>query len=140
MNSTLQKFGYPESTIFESEYWAVLIRPKQITLGAMILCTKLNAGSIAEMPEQALVDLKDVISRLESAVQNAFGNEKINYVALMMVDKEFHWHVIPRYSNDKVFNNELFIDSGWPKYPDLKHTNPASIDTMKAILEKLNNE
>lgn len=139
MNETLSKFGYPESVIFETEHWAVLIRPKQLTLGSAILCTKHEVASLSEMPLEALCELKTVSGKLERTLRESFSNEKINYIALMMVDKEFHWHVIPRYSKDVEIYGVDFKDTGWPKYPDLSYKNEISGDIKDKIKETLIN-
>ena len=39
---------------------------------------------------------------------------------LMMVDPNVHFHVIPRYSRPRNWNNIAFPDEGWPGVPNLK--------------------
>jgi diadenosine tetraphosphate (Ap4A) HIT family hydrolase len=38
---------------------------------------------------------------------------------LMMSDPEVHFHVIPRYSENKIFKNQEFLDLSYPTAPDL---------------------
>ena len=52
----------------------------------------------------------------------------------MMVDKEVHIHVIPRYKKKKVFNNTSFYDLGWPKIPNFSKTNKINTLTRKKII------
>ena len=33
---TMLKFGYPDSLVHEYAHWVVLIRPKQVTMGALV--------------------------------------------------------------------------------------------------------
>ena len=40
MNKTILKFQYPKSCIKEYEFWVVMIRPKQVTLGSLIIAYK----------------------------------------------------------------------------------------------------
>ena len=40
MNATMKKFGYPDTLIKEYSHWAVLLRPQQATLGALVLVCK----------------------------------------------------------------------------------------------------
>ena len=47
--------------------------------------------------------------------------EKINYLMLMMVDPNVHFHVIPRYEGGREWQGREFVDVGWPKVPDLGH-------------------
>lgn len=137
MNDTMKKFNYPESLVQEYKYWVVLLRPKQMTLGSLILCTKLRVSSLSEMPSEALVELKEVTNNIESKLKSTFNNEKINYLALMMVDKDFHWHVIPRYSESKSFEGVEYNDTGWPKYPDIGYSNTTSEEDFKKLLKAL---
>lgn len=37
----------------------------------------------------------------------------------MMVGFHIHYHVVPRYSQDKTFANVTIKDLGWPKLPVL---------------------
>jgi len=58
--------------------------------------------------------------------------EKFNYLALMMVDKNVHFHVIPRYSTKINHNNKIFVDSGWLKLPNSNYSNEIyDIDMFK---------
>ncbi len=58
---------------------------------------------------------------IESALRKAVAYEKINYLMLMMVDAEVHFHVIPRYAGTREWQGREFVDVGWPKLPDLGH-------------------
>ena len=40
MNATGIKFGYPASVVAEYTHWVVLLRPQQVTLGALMLVCK----------------------------------------------------------------------------------------------------
>ena len=52
-------------------------------------------------------------------LRRAVDYEKINYLMLMMVDRDVHFHVIPRYAGERVHNGQAFRDAGWPAQPDL---------------------
>ena len=40
MNETMKKFGHPETIVREFDRWAVVLRPKQVTLGSLVLGCK----------------------------------------------------------------------------------------------------
>jgi diadenosine tetraphosphate (Ap4A) HIT family hydrolase len=46
--------------------------------------------------------------------------ERINYLMLMMVDPDVHFHVIPRYAGQRDFAGTSFPDGGWPGPPQLE--------------------
>lgn len=121
MNETILKFGYPENLLREYDHWVVLVRPVQLTAGCMVLACKEEAQSMAAVTPEAFAELPIVTGDIETCLRRAFGMEKINYIMLMMVDKEVHFHVVPRYSEDKAHAGATFTDPGWPALPDMKN-------------------
>jgi diadenosine tetraphosphate (Ap4A) HIT family hydrolase len=120
MNATLEKFGHPASLIRDYRHWCVLLRPAQVTLGALIVGAKSEATAFSELPLEAFTELHHVTGDLERAlgVFRPFG--RINYLMLMMVDPHVHFHVLPRYSTVQHYEGVSFADPGWPGPPDLK--------------------
>ena len=99
-NQTAVRFGYPDTLIREYEHWLVLLREPQATLGSLILCAKADVTEFSALPTAAFAEMDEVISELEMALQKTFSYDKINYLMLMMVDPNVHFHVIPRFNND----------------------------------------
>lgn len=119
LNETILKFNYPESLLYEYFNWVVLLRPKQVTAGSMILACKEEAERMPDVSAHAFEELPRVTADLEQALSKTFIFDKINYILLMMVDKHVHFHVIPRYSSKREACGVTFIDAGWPKHPDM---------------------
>ena len=102
--------------IKEYEHWVVLFREKQVTVGSVIIMSKqLKARGLGELPVEAWTQFGEVCRDVEAMITRVFGAEKFNYLALMMVDPEVHFHVIPRYSKPVRFAGLEFIDADWPK-------------------------
>lgn len=133
MNPTLEKFGYPHTLLREFEHWCILRRPAQATLGALVLGSKHGATSLGMLPAEAHTDLHACTSTLERALTLFRSFDKINYLALMMVDPQVHFHVLPRYATPQVFGGVVFPDPGWPGMPDLKAAPDLSDATQKAL-------
>lgn len=119
MNETIEKFGYPGTLIADYDHWVVLLRPKQATLGALVLACKEDALAFGDISQEATSELKRATADLETALGTAFGYEKLNYLMLMMVDPQVHFHVLPRYSEAKTFQGTAFEDPGWPGPPQI---------------------
>ena len=119
MNPTMRKFGWPRSVVHEGDHWVVLARPGQPTLGSLVLAAKSDAVAFSDLPPEAHADLANASAAIERALRRAVAYEQINYLMLMMVDKEVHFHVIPRYAGDRTWGGHSFADAGWPKVPDL---------------------
>ncbi len=102
--------------IKEFEHWVVLFRDKQVTIGSLIIMSKeLQAQSLGELSPAAWSEFGTVTAFVERIITDAFGAEKFNYLALMMIDPEVHFHVIPRYSQPVHFMGTTFIDPDWPR-------------------------
>jgi diadenosine tetraphosphate (Ap4A) HIT family hydrolase len=118
-HDTLLKFGYPHSLVREYGRWSVLARPHQATLGALVLVCREPAQAFSQISDEAFGELGGVIRDIEAGLQRFGKYDKINYLMLMMVDREVHYHVLPRYAEDQVFHDRTFADPGWPAAPDL---------------------
>jgi diadenosine tetraphosphate (Ap4A) HIT family hydrolase len=121
VNETILKFGYPETLVADYSSWLVLLRPQQVTLGALILACKETAQSFGTVSSAGCEELARVTSDLERALKHAFGYDKINYLMLMMIDPDVHFHVVPRYADARSFAQNTFEDPGWPGPPRLDH-------------------
>ena len=119
MNETIGKFGHPATLIAEYEHWVVLLRPAQPTLGALVLAAKSDATAFGDLPAEAHAELKTATAAIEAALTQAVGYAKINYLMLMMVDPNVHFHVLPRYDGERSGAGLTIGDAGWPAQPDL---------------------
>ena len=133
MNATITNFGYPASLLREYTNWVVLLRPVQPTLGSLVLACKEDASSLGAVSATAYAELSVATAELERALRAAFDHQKLNYLALMMVDPHVHFHVIPRYSETREFEGSTFVDAAWPKPPDLTSSLTLSQAQMRAL-------
>jgi diadenosine tetraphosphate (Ap4A) HIT family hydrolase len=117
MNPTIEKFGYPATLLRDFEHWLVLLRPAQVTLGSLVLAAKSDAMAYSELPREAFAEQAEVVKAVEKALSSFCRYERINYLMLMMVDPNVHFHVIPRYSAPREWNGVEFADGGWPGPP-----------------------
>ncbi len=139
MNTTMKKFGYPETCIKEFQQWVVVLRPQQVTLGSLVLICREDATAFSQISTEAFGELPKIIREIETSVSRAFAYSKINYLMLMMVDPEVHFHIIPRYDVARTFFQQQFLDNGWPGPPALKSPNATSMEINQEILMHLKN-
>lgn len=119
--TTLKKFGYPESLIKTYQHWHVLLRPGQPTIGSLVLICKEDVHAYSAISDEAAQEQQQIISDIEHVLKKRFDYCKINYLMLMMVDPAVHFHVIPRYEFTVSFCDKDFDDKSWPTAPDLAH-------------------
>jgi len=125
----MTKFGFPGTLVAEYQSWTVQLRPKQVTLGALVLICKTSARAFHEIGAVAFAELEQATTDIERALAKLTRYERLNYLMLMMVDPDVHFHVIPRYSQPRSFAGSSFVDAGWPGPPDLK----SGVDTDAAL-------
>jgi diadenosine tetraphosphate (Ap4A) HIT family hydrolase len=137
MNQTIRKFGHPGTLVQEYQHWVVLQRPQQVTLGSLVLAARSDATDFHDLPEAAFTELKAVVSHVETALSAMVSYQKINYLMLMMVDPEVHFHVIPRYERPAELEGTRFPDHGWPGPPALTQFTETDETLDGAIMARL---
>ncbi|MAG33528.1 MAG: HIT family protein [Deltaproteobacteria bacterium] len=137
MNATATKFGYPQSLLCEFESWAVLLRPAQVTLGSLVLVCSEPVGQFGQISSEASAELGRAAASIESALGRAFSFDRINYLMLMMVDPDVHFHVLPRYEIERSFEGRTFRDDAWPGPPDITANLGLTESDQAALLEHL---
>jgi diadenosine tetraphosphate (Ap4A) HIT family hydrolase len=118
-NPTARKFGHPRTLVAETQHWLVLARPQQPTFGALVLVCKEDAKAFSDLSPAAFADMKLAVDGIEALLRHTVAYERINYLMLMMVDPDVHFHVIPRYEGERTHGGHTFKDAGWPGPPAL---------------------
>ena len=134
VNETAIRFGYPETLIREYEHWLVLLREPQPTLGSLILCAKADVTEFSALPGEAFAEMGAVVADIERVLKTAFAYDKINYLMLMMVDPNVHFHVIPRYAEPRSACGLSIADAGWPALPKLAEALELTAGQREALI------
>lgn len=113
-HETYETFGGDEMVIASYDHWSVLIRQAQVTKGSIVLIAHADVTRYSDLPAAAFAEMGQVIGDIETALREVFAPDKMNYLMLMMVDPNVHYHVIPRYGPDHPEG-----DPGWPGPPAL---------------------
>jgi diadenosine tetraphosphate (Ap4A) HIT family hydrolase len=136
-NATAVKFGHPASVIREYRQWLVLARPQQATLGSLVLVCTDQARAFSQISGRAFEELAQVTADLDTALTRCFQPDKLNYLMLMMVDPDVHFHVLPRYEGARDFAGRTHKDAFWPKPVDLTQPAPADAALADAVRDAL---
>lgn len=137
MNPTMTKFGYPTLVVADYAHWVVLLRPQQVTLGALVVVCKEAVTSFGALSAAAGAELVAVAQDAERALGAAFAHDKINYLMLMMIDPDVHFHVLPRYAAARACAQQQFSDVAWPGPPRLDQINATDAAANVAIRKVL---
>ena len=137
VNATMRKFGYPDTLIKELDHWVILLRPAQVTLGSLILAAKSECTAYSDLPDGAFAEQAVAVRSIEKALRAFCDFERINYLMLMMVDPNVHFHILPRYSGVREWQDIQFEDQGWPGLPQLKLVVELSPIQITALLNQV---
>jgi diadenosine tetraphosphate (Ap4A) HIT family hydrolase len=136
-NATEIKFGDPATRIAQTTHWTLLLRPRQPTLGSVVLVCREPARAFPELSAAAFTDLREILRRLEPALRAVSECERVNYLMLMMVDRDVHFHVIPRYPGTRSILGVECRDAGWPGLPDLDAAVELDESGRAALIDRL---
>ena len=114
-----EKFHITELAMFETKHWIWSLRPHQATIGAGILSLKRECAAFAELTSEEFTDLGNIIRVIEPTLRKSFNYDVINYLMLMMFDKQVHYHIFPRYEHPVQALGEKWKDENWPIVPTL---------------------
>lgn len=133
MNATLRRFSYPSSIIKAYAHWVVMVRPGQVTLGCTVIAARSGCTSLGELTPDEAAELPQVVRDFEHTVRRLAPASKFNYLALMMVDPNPHFHAIPRYATDVHFGGIAFTDTTFPSPPDLTAVNELTANQLEDV-------
>jgi len=114
-----------------------MLRPKQVTLGCVVIASTSDGTSFGDLTESEAAEFPLVVRHFESTVRLFAGAEKFNYLALMMVDPNPHYHAIPRYSRDVMYDGLTFRDALFPKPPDVSVAHELDKHQLESIRRHL---
>ncbi|MCX6728063.1 MAG: HIT family protein [Candidatus Saccharibacteria bacterium] len=107
----------PDSVIYETDQWRVLLANDQGYLGRCYVTAKNHTGSLGELSDQQWKEYARIVTLLETACKKALGAEMFNWTCLMNnafrkqpSKPHVHWHFRPRYRKDVSFGDLTFED------------------------------
>ena len=116
-NPTMQSFGWPDTTIAELEHWVVALRPAQPTLGSLVVICKQPVQAFSDVDQAGFAEFGLVVHAVERMLRRVVDYDKINWLMLMMVDPDVHFHAIPRHADPRMIAGLEKADAGWPGPP-----------------------
>ena len=103
----ISKFRLLDFEIKKVGSWIISLRPQQPTLGACVITLNRECEKLSSLTEKEGLELSLTFKEVERILAATFKPDKINYLALMMVDNQVHFHVIPRYEKKRSFEDVI---------------------------------
>lgn len=136
MEAFTTKFQVDELLIKQVGSWNISLRPAQVTLGSLVLSLARPCPEMGGLQPEETAELSEAFTTIEKLLQKSFAPDKINYLALMMVDHQVHFHVIPRYETPPEFSGTSFPDADWPKPPNVFTRQEVDLQQLRIFLQK----
>lgn len=89
--------------------YAVLNRD-QFFPGYTLLFTKEHVTELFHLDSSVRSELMEEVSRIASALFNAFAPTKINYELLGNMVPHMHWHIVPRFATDPLWPRPIWSE------------------------------
>lgn len=86
-----------------------------------------HVKEMTDLPVQMREELMQTVFAVESAVREVMQPEKINLASLGNITPHLHWHVVPRFTNDKYFPNSIWSEP-------VRHASVATANDIRARL------
>jgi len=134
---------FQKFTLKEYQYWDIQLHSNQCHLGRCVLWYKQDGVvDLFDASPEAREELWKIADHLKRVLTKLFQPDLFNYSALSNVTNHLHIHVIPRYKDERIFENHTFTDVkfGSNPYPyDKSFTLPEDVlnkikDTIKEAL------
>ncbi len=128
-----KKFKVDELILKEFKYWRWSLRPAQVAVPSTILSLRRPEEHLGGLTQEEASELSVVCKHIEEKLAEAFEFDKINYLALMMIDFHVHFHVLVRYSEQKDVEGIKISDRHWPGPPNVLDGIPLDADLKEKL-------
>ena len=124
----------PCAKIFENDHILAFLDIGPISEGHTLVVHKHHTASVAETSPEMLGQISEVLPTITKAVQRAMDADGYNVLcnngaAAGQVVDHLHFHIIPRNTNDGVFN----------RWPSFEYPQGRSEEILKKIIQNLEN-
>lgn len=103
--------SFSKYKIKDYQYWSISLHPNQGFLGRCIVwCKRERALDLTDATPEEQKELFIILKELEKALTDIFQPDLLNYAFLGNEMHHLHGHVIPRYAQDKKFEEFTFTD------------------------------
>lgn len=127
-------------TIYEGNYWRIVLNPNQYYLGRSMIILKRHLEDPLEISENELMELISLTRMFVEVLKKLFQPDLFNYAILGNIVKHIHLHVIPRYRNERFFEGMKFVDENWGKhyypYPQIE----VKWEVIQKLMDKIKSE
>jgi diadenosine tetraphosphate (Ap4A) HIT family hydrolase len=129
----------PRFAVAAGQHWTLFLNRDQNLLGRCYLRLNRPETDALNLDAAELMELWALARRVRDALSARWEPDHFNYAFLMNVDRQVHFHVIPRYKARREFAGGSFADPTFGAHytvaPD-RHLDEAAYDAIIAALRQ----
>ncbi|ATE62153.1 HIT family protein [Thauera sinica] len=126
--------GSPEIVLYEDEHCRVIRAGEPAYPGFCRVIWKRHVAEMTELEPEARRHLMDVVFATERALRELMQPDKINLASFGNMVPHLHWHVIPRFCDDRHFPEPTW---GAPQREGVAHASPPAETLARVIASAL---
>jgi len=104
-----------ELVLKEYKYWSLVLAESQFIIGWSHAILKRHVEKFEELTDKELIELKQIIKELKTALKKTFNPDWFNVMQLGNMTKHIHFQLVPRYSKSRKFDGRVFVDEDYGK-------------------------
>ena len=129
--------------IEEYSYWTLELCYNQTYLGRCLVILKRHAEDLFDITKDEAKELFDISKSARDTLVKIFKPDLFNYGSLGNFIKHVHLHIIPRYSEPRLFDEIKFVDAKWgdfyyPYDKNFKIPDATLVNIVSKIKEDIN--
>ncbi|TAN32627.1 HIT family protein [Patescibacteria group bacterium] len=125
-------FDEENNLIKEYQHWKLLIKNRgPRTLGNSVAVLKRHILRFSDITDEEMLDFAKLVRETENALKKSFNYDKIHWLMYMTKDPHVHFHIFPRYNEDKNFGGIQWMDG-------LREPDPLKMEQKNLSQEQLN--
>jgi len=107
---------YTRLDIKDYNHWGVTLFENQYYLGRNIIFLKRHAVDFfTDITEEERDEFFNITKMVRSSLKELYNPDLFNYATLGNEVNHLHWHIIPRYKDEREINGVIFKDENWGK-------------------------
>jgi len=113
-----------------------LVKEEPNKLGRLVAILKREAFPLQNISSEEMAEYSTIVKEVEPALEKAFGAYLVQHMHLAFVDKQIHFHIIPRYKETIEFAGINWTDDQNPN-PLVQSKVECSRDVLDKTISKL---
>ena len=119
-----------ENVIYNSVLFRIVLVTDEYYPGYLRLILNQHVKEITDLSIEDARVVFDALYKIESIVRQIYQPDKMNLASLGNVVPHLHWHIIPRYKNDRHFPNPI-----WGEVTSLAYRPDSSVTRLTISLQ-----